>query len=112
LKWSGTFLFEGPLKHRYIPVFICVLLFTAAVDTIPDPDAIMSLSIHASTICITHIREHSNTNNNQLTLLVNLLQFHRMNWFFWMSAFDARPFGRANPHQVHLAADSSPPSYI
>jgi hypothetical protein len=94
---------------RYATVLVCLLLFVAAFDSIPDPDAITSSSGHASDICACHMRATSARQVKEQTLLASLPKADRLNWFFWMSAFDAQPHGRLNLPRVQHAADSSPP---
>jgi hypothetical protein len=95
------------LISRFASILVCLLLLVAAVDTIPDPEAITSLSSHGSDICACHLHVSSARQLKEQTLLASLP--NRLNWFFWMSAFDAQPQGRLNLPRVQHAADSSPP---
>ena len=109
LGWNRLVPFEGPLKIRYVSALICLLLFVAAVDTIPDPDVVLSASAHARTVCTEHVRANPTQRKIELTLLRHSLQLHQMNWSFWMLAFDAHNTSRLNLPQLHFAADTSPP---
>jgi hypothetical protein len=97
------------LIKRYASALVCLLLLVAAVDTIPDPYAITSLSGHGSDICATQMRATFARPVKEQTIQASLPQSDRLNWFYWMSAVEAQPQGRLNLPRVQHAADSSPP---
>ncbi|MGA7794796.1 MAG: hypothetical protein WCA19_17295 [Candidatus Acidiferrales bacterium] len=97
------------MKHKYAIWLICLLLFVAAVDTIPDPPAINPPNSHNCGISALHVR-------GSLTLLekewvVASASFRRdnPNWLSFRLALDQRRVGVCTLPLVLLATDTSPP---
>jgi hypothetical protein len=99
------------LKLKYAIWLICLLLFVAAVDTIPDPPAINPPSSHSCGISSLNVR-------GPLTIL-------KKGWFTGHSGPERDPLhsllfrldfetglsGICPLPRVHHAADVSPPSF-
>jgi hypothetical protein len=115
LNWAarrvrGRLRLGDALKLRYFIWLICLLLFVAAVDTIPDPPAINPPTGHRCVISSLNVR-------GPLTIL-------KKGWFtgdsrpervplhslLFRLVFDKEPVRICPLPRVHHAADTSPPS--
>jgi hypothetical protein len=99
------------LKLKYAIWLICLLLFVAAVDTIPDPPAINPPTSHSCGISGLHLRGATTLLEKEWLIVSSSLGGDRLNWFSFWLALDNRPVGVCNLPQVHQAADTSPPAF-
>jgi hypothetical protein len=89
---------------------ICLLLFVAAVDTIPDPPAISPLSSHGCEVSALHVPGAFTVLENEWFAAAISPRGERNNWFSFKLAFDTKPAAVFPPLLVHHAADTSPPA--
>jgi hypothetical protein len=106
---SGLFLFEGALKFKCAVYLICLLLFVAAVDTIPDPPAINPPSSHSSGISGIHFRGPTTLLEKEWFVSSSSPRCLEVSWFSFRVAFENKTFGVCPAPLVHHAADPSPP---
>ena len=116
LNWEacrvrGRFRFGDKLKRKYAIWVICLLLFVAAVDTIPDPPAINPPNSHSCRISALHVRGSFTLLEKEWFVASSLLRRDNLNWFSFWLALDNKPVGVCTLPLVHLAADSSPPAF-
>jgi hypothetical protein len=107
----GRFRFGAKLKRKYAIWLLCLLLFVAAVDTIPDPPAINPPSSHSCGISALHLRGSFTLLEKEWLAVSSLLRHDQLNWFSFWLALDNRPVGVCTLPLVHHAADSSPPAF-
>jgi hypothetical protein len=99
------------LKSKYVICLICLLLFVAAVDTIPDPPAITPPSSHSCGISALHIRGPFTLLEKEWFVAPGSIQRDCMNWLSFQLEFDRKPVSVCSSSLVHHAADASPPSH-
>ena len=99
------------MKYKYSIWLICFLLFVAAVDTIPDPPAINPPNSHSIQISALHVRGPFTLLEKEWIVASSSLRRDRPSWFSFRLALDNRPVGVCTLPLVHLAADTSPPSF-
>jgi hypothetical protein len=107
---NGHSSLEGDLKPKYIVWLICLLLFVAAVDTIPDPPAINPPAGHSSTINAAHDGGPLSLFDKQWRLVSNLPGRFPLNWFSERFALEEEPVSASLRPLVERASDPSPPS--
>jgi hypothetical protein len=108
---DGLLLFEGTLKQKYAIWVICLLLFVAAVDTIPDPPAINPPNSHSCRISALHVRGSFTMLEKEWIIASNSLGRDQLNWLSLRLALENRPVGVCILPLVHFAADTSPPVF-
>jgi len=99
------------LKHKYAVWLICLLLFVAAVDTIPDPPAINPPNSHSYGISALHVRGSFTLLEKEWIVASSSLQRDNLNSLSFRLALDQRPVGVCILPLVRLAADTSPPVF-
>lgn len=100
------------LKRNYVTILLCLFLFIAAVDTIPDPPAINPPKGHSCAITALHVRGPLTILENEWLGSSSLPQGHRPVWSSFQLTLDPRPTGISTLPLVHHAADSSPPLFF
>jgi hypothetical protein len=103
-------LVEVALKFKCVVYLICLLLFVAAVDTIPDPPAINPPISHCSTISGIHFRGPITLLEKEWFVTSISPRCLEVSWFSFRLAFENKTFGVCPAPLVHHAADPSPPS--
>jgi len=99
------------LKLKYAIWLMCLLLFVAAVDTIPDPPAINPPNSHSCRISALHVRGSFTLLEKEWFVASSSLRRDNLNWFSFSLALDQRPVGVCTLPLVRLAADTSPPVF-
>jgi hypothetical protein len=99
------------LKQKYVAGLICLLLFVAAVDTIPDPPAVNPPTSHSCGISAFHVLGSFTPLEKEWFVAFSLLRRDFVNWFSFRLALDNRPIGVCALPLVHHAADPSPPIF-
>ncbi len=107
---NGFFSFEDALKLKYLVWLICLLLFVAAVDTIPDPPAINPPAGHSSTISASHDCGPLTLFEKQWRIAANAPGRISMSWFAERFAFEDQPVSASLRPLVEQASDPSPPA--
>jgi hypothetical protein len=97
------------LKRKIVVSLICLLLFVAAVDSIPDPFAINPPAGHSSGISALHIRGSVTLLEKEWFVAFHLIRQPQANWFSLRVAFDIKPLCISSLPLIHQAADPSPP---
>jgi len=97
------------LKRKYAVWLLCLLLFVAAVDTIPDPPAINPPNSHSYGISALHVCGSFTLLEKEWVVASTSLQRDNLNSLSFRLALDHRPVGVSTLPLVHLAADTSPP---
>jgi hypothetical protein len=97
------------LKLKFAVSVICLLLFVAAVDTIPDPPAINPPSSHSCGISALHIRGPFTLLEKEWFLASNSPRHIQVMLFSLQLAVENIPAGVSSAPFIHLAADTSPP---
>jgi len=115
VKWGGRsesslFLFEDALKFKGAVYLVCLLLFVAAVDTIPDPPAINPPGTHNSGISGIHLRGPATLLEKEWFVISTSPRCAPANWFSFRLAFENKSAGVCPTPLVHHAADPSPPA--
>jgi hypothetical protein len=98
------------LKHKYAVWLICLLLFVAAVDTIPDPPAINPPPSHSCRISALHIRGIFSLLKKEWHVAPGSLLCDRLNWYSFQLALENKPVGDCTLPLIHHATDTSPPA--
>jgi len=112
-RWDhGLFLFEGELKYKYAVLLLCLLLFVAAVDTIPDPPAINPPGSHSFGISALHFCGAVTLLEKEWFAASSSSRRVQMSWYWFGLGFDTETVGVCPLPLVHQAADPSPPIYI
>jgi hypothetical protein len=99
------------LKLKHAIWLICLLLFVAAVDTIPDPPAINPPNSHSCGISALHVRGSLTLLEEEWIVAPSSLRHDNPNWLSFRLALDQRPVAVRTLPLVRLAADSSPPVF-
>lgn len=99
---------EGALKQKYV-VLICLFLFVAAVDTIPDPPAVNPPRSHSCTIFTPHVGGPATLLETHWDAAVGASWRDFANWFSFLLSLENRPVRLRPLPAVFRAADSSPP---
>jgi hypothetical protein len=107
---NGHSLFEGALKFKYAVLLLCLFLFVAAVDTIPDPPAINPPGSHSCAISAAHFRGAFNLLEKEWFTTPTSLRPVQMVWYTLGLGFDTDTVGVCPLRLVHQAADPSPPA--
>jgi hypothetical protein len=110
VRRNGLRSFEGGLKLKYIVWLICLLLFVAAVDTIPDPPAINPPAGHSSTIVAAHDAGPLTPFDKQWRIVSSSLRGLALNWFTERFALVEKPVRASLRPLVERASDPSPPA--
>lgn len=108
-RGDGLLLFEDTLKRKYAVWLICLLLFVAAVDTIPDPPAINPPASHGCGISALHVRGSFTLLEKEWVVASSSLRCDNLNRFSVRLALDQRPVGVCTLPLVLFATDTSPP---
>lgn len=102
---------DDDLKHKWAICAVCLLLFIAAVDTIPDPPAIDPPSRHGSRIFALHVRSPFTLLEKQWYGASYAFRRFQSDGFLIQSALEIQPPRISPLPRVHHAADTSPPRY-
>jgi hypothetical protein len=98
------------LKFKYTVWLICLLLFVAAVDTIPDPPAISPPTSHSCRISALQVRGTISLLKKVWHVAPGSLLRNRLNWYSFQFALENKPVGGCTLPLIHHATDSSPPA--
>jgi len=99
------------LKYKYAIWLICLVLFVAAVDTIPDPPAISPPSSHSCGISALHLRGTFTLLEKVWNVASSSIRRDQLNWFSFRLAPDNSLVGVCTLPLVHHATDPSPPIF-
>lgn len=108
-RGDGLKFHEGALKQKHAVVLICLFLFIAAVDTIPDPPAINPPRSHSCVISACHVRAPATLLEAQWHAAAGASWQDLAHWFSFLLTLEDRSVGVCPPPAVFHAADSSPP---
>ena len=97
------------MTRKYAVWLICLMLFVAAVDTIPDPPAINPPNSHSCVISALHVCGSFTLLEKEWFVASTSLRRENLNWPSFRLILDQRPVGVCTLPLVRLAADSSPP---
>lgn len=99
------------MKLSYVAGLLCLLLFVAAVDTIPDPPAVSPPTSHGLAVSALHNCPSSTALEKKwlVASLLTSLSF-RWVWVVFRLAVEGTPVFSTLSPLVLCAADSSPPS--
>lgn len=96
------------MRSKWAVALVCLLLFVAAVDTIPDPPAINPPARHAS-VSVLHLRGSFTLLEKQWYGALASIRRVQKDQFLARLALD-EPSARISPlPRVHHATDTSPP---
>ena len=101
--------FEGALKRKYLVSLLCLLIFVAAVDTIPDPPAISPAGSHVSLVAASHVQGPSSRLEKEWSLGIFSPRPLAVNWFSIRHGFEYVPASAVRNPLVFHATDASPP---
>jgi len=107
----GHIQFEGALRYKYAVLLLCLLLFVAAVDTIPDPPAINPPGSHSCGISALHFSGALTLLEKEWFAASSSSRRVQMVWFRFGFGFDTETVGVCPRPLVHQAADPSPPIF-
>jgi hypothetical protein len=99
------------LKHKWAVCAVCLLLFIAAVDTIPDPPAVNPPAKHGIRISALHVRGPFTLLEKQWYGTSGSTRRVQSERFSIQLAWDERPARISPLPGVHHAADTSPPRF-
>lgn len=102
-------MFEGVLKLKYVIWVLCLLLFVAAVDTIPDPPAINPPGSHSATISASHDSGPLTLFEKEWLIASSSQRLTQMNWVAVRFRVEHQPPAAFSLPLVRHATDSSPP---
>lgn len=97
------------MKHKYLVSLLCLLIFVAAVDTIPDPPAISPAGSHAAQIAASHVRGPSSQLEKEWSLGIFSSRPIAIHWFSIRHGFEYVPASAVRIPLVFHATDASPP---
>ena len=100
---------EDALKLKFAVSLICLLLFVAAIDTIPDPPAINPPSSHSLGISALHVRGPFTLLEREWVVASGSTRRIPIHLFSFRLAFEDKPLGVSLLPLVYHAADTSPP---
>jgi hypothetical protein len=100
---------RGNLKYKWAIGLLCVLLFVAAVDTIPDPPAINPPVGHSASVFGLHLHGSFTLLELKWSRGASSLQRPQVDRFWYRLALDSRPAGISPLPKVYHATDTSPP---
>ncbi len=101
---------EDNLKFKCAVYLICLLLFVAAVDTIPDPPAINPPSGHSLRISAPHVSGASTAFEKEWLATPGSRRGENYIGFSVWLVYDTRPAVVFPPPLVRHATDASPPA--
>jgi hypothetical protein len=107
----GLYWFEDALKLKSAACFICLILFVAAVDTIPDPPAINPPGSRSYGISALQVRGPLTLQEKTWTIACNLPRLGQMVSLLFRSALGDPPIAMGPLPRIHDATDSSPPVF-
>jgi hypothetical protein len=107
----GLFQFEDALRYKYAVLLLCLLLFVAAVDTIPDPPAINPPGSHSCGISALHVSGTLTLLEKEWLAASNSSRRIQMVWFWFGFGFNTETVGVCPLPLVQQAADPSPPIF-
>lgn len=107
----GSLRLRTALNRKYATALLCLFLFIAAVDTIPDPPAINPPKGHSCGIAALHVRGPLSSLENEWLVASRSLQGDRPVWSWLQLTLDPRPGAISTLPLVHHAADTSPPLF-
>jgi hypothetical protein len=110
-KGLGFYWFEDALKLKSAACFICLILFVAAVDTIPDPPVINPPGSRSCGISALQVRGPLTLQEKTWTIACNLPRLGQMVSLLFRSAFGDQPIAMGPLPRIHHATDSSPPVF-
>ena len=99
------------MKLKYITRLICLLLFVAAVDTIPDPPAINPPGSHGSGISAPHCYGTSRSPEQDRFVACLTTGQIQITWFAFRLDRDKKLFGFRASALAHHATGLSPPIF-
>jgi hypothetical protein len=99
------------LKSKSVVWLICLLLFVAAIDTIPDPPAISPPSSHSCGISALHVSGVFTLLEKEWFAASGSPRRVQINWVSFRLAFDNKPAGVCPLPLIQRAADPSPPNF-
>lgn len=108
---DSLYLLEDALKFKFVVLLICLFLFVAAVDTIPDPPAINPPSGHTSVISVHIVRGPTTMLEKEWFISASSRRSENNNWFLLRLVFDTKPAAVSPLPLVHRAANTSPPAF-
>ena len=98
------------MKSKYAIWVVCLLLFIAAVDTIPDPPAINPPGSHGCSVSAVHDRGPLSVVEREWLVASQAPQRILPNSLFIRLRFDDRPARICLLPRIHHATDTSPPA--
>lgn len=98
------------MKLRYVVWLTCLLLFVAAIDTVPDPPAIYPHNRVHSSISAPKVSGPSKLLEKERPLASGVSQHDQFRWFSLNLASDKKLVGVCPLQLVRHAADASPPA--
>jgi hypothetical protein len=107
----GTFKNEGAVKFKCFVFLICLLLFVAAIDTIPDPPAVGPRGSDRSGISAFHVRGSFTLPEKERFIASASIRHASAAWLAFRLDFDSVLVDNCPLALVRRAADSSPPLF-
>ena len=98
------------MRFKYAVGLICLVLFVAAVDTIPDPPAINPPISHSCGISALHVPGSITLLEKEWFIAASSSRRAQIHWLSFRLAFDNKPAALCFLPLVHHAADTSPPT--
>jgi hypothetical protein len=99
------------MRNKYVIFLTCLLLFVAAVDTIPDPPAVKPASSPISRVFAFHARGTSTLPEKERRVVSSSRRRDRMDWFSLRLDVKKNDKPVCPVPLIRDAADSSPPIF-
>jgi hypothetical protein len=108
---TGSLRLRNALKSKSAVILICLFLFIAAVDTIPDPPAINPPKSHSCSMSALHAQGPLTLLETEWCLAAGSVQRDVLLGASYRCTLEIRPLGICSTPLVHHAADVSPPVF-
>ncbi len=100
------------MKLKYVVCLTCLLLFVAAIDTVPDPPVINPHSSDSRSISALSVRGPSTLLEKEASLVSGRPRHIQTIWFSFRLALNNERVGGCPLPLVRHAADPSPPIFL
>jgi hypothetical protein len=99
------------VKLKCFVCLICLLLFVAAIDNVPDPPALSPRSGESSRICPLHVHGSFTLPEKERFIAAASIRHAQIAWFAFSLDFNSEQVDICPLVLVRHAADSSPPIF-
>lgn len=99
------------MKFKYVACLLCLLLFAAAIDSIPDPPAIYPRNNSSCALSALSIHGHSTLPGKERFIGPSSPRLIKINWLSFRLGIDNKYVGFRFLALIRCSADASPPIF-